>query len=217
MKSCATGIGVRFRKVIIPTGTRASGSSTRNRQLRHAVLNGAAYSLTYDVLDDFEPVALLSSYPLLIVSKNAVPARDLKELVVWLKTNGERTAQADRAARDASGRAPRSDDRCRAWLRRFERRRAVDALIGAQTAQHLFGIGDLPMLGELSVLNAPDIDGSVAEAFSGRRKPAKCTTVGRCMSSASGGALSARLPVPQLGYAGAGQGKPPVAARLRQS
>jgi hypothetical protein len=34
---------------------------------------------------------------------------------------------------------------------------------------------------------------------------------------ASGGALSARLPVPQLGYAGAGQGKPPVAARLRQS
>ena len=33
---------------------------------------------------------------------------------------------------------------------------------------------------------------------------------------AAGGALSARLPVPQLGHAGAGQGAPPVAARLRQ-
>jgi hypothetical protein len=60
----------------------------------------------------------------------------------------------------------------------------VDALIGAQTAQHLFGISDVPMLGELSVLNAPDIDGSVAEAFSGGRKPAKCIAVGRRMSGA---------------------------------
>ncbi len=33
---------------------------------------------------------------------------------------------------------------------------------------------------------------------------------------AAGGALSARLPVPQLGHAGAGQGEPPVAACLRQ-
>jgi hypothetical protein len=40
------------------------------------------------------------------------------------------------------------------------------------------------MLGELSVLNAPDIDGSVAEAFSGGWKAAKCTAVGRCMSGA---------------------------------
>ena len=57
-------------------------------------------------------------------------------------------------------------------------------LIGAQTAQHLFGISDVPMLGELSVLDAPDIDGSVAEALSGGWKPAKCTRVGRCMSGA---------------------------------
>src|SRR5215470_6156673 len=68
--------------------------------------------------------------------------------------------------------------------RRFERRRAVDALIGAQTAQHLFGLTDIPMLGELSVLNTPDIDCSIAEAFSSGWKPAKCTTVGRCMSGA---------------------------------
>src|SRR5262249_31069244 len=40
------------------------------------------------------------------------------------------------------------------------------------------------MLGELSVLDAPDIDGSEAEAFSGGRKPAKCAVVGRRMSGA---------------------------------
>src|SRR5262245_49329141 len=57
-------------------------------------------------------------------------------------------------------------------------------LIGAHTAQHLFGISDVPMLGELSVLHAPDIDGSVAEAFSGGRKPAKCAVVRRCVSGA---------------------------------
>jgi tripartite-type tricarboxylate transporter receptor subunit TctC len=52
----------------------------------HAV-NSLIYSLDYDVVKDFEPVALLLSSPYLIVSKNAVPASNLKELVAWLKAN----------------------------------------------------------------------------------------------------------------------------------
>ena len=40
------------------------------------------------------------------------------------------------------------------------------------------------MLGEPSVLHAPDVDGSIAEAFSSGRKPAKCTLVGRRVSGA---------------------------------
>jgi len=36
------------------------------------VLNGAIYMLQYDVLKDFEPVALLASNPQLIVAKNAI-------------------------------------------------------------------------------------------------------------------------------------------------
>lgn len=52
----------------------------------HAV-NSLIYSLDYDVVKDFEPVALLVSSPYLIVSKKAVPASDMKTLIAWLKAN----------------------------------------------------------------------------------------------------------------------------------
>jgi tripartite-type tricarboxylate transporter receptor subunit TctC len=51
------------------------------------VLNGAAYALSYDVLNDFAPVALISSNPLLIVTNRDVPAANLKELIAWIKAN----------------------------------------------------------------------------------------------------------------------------------
>ena len=49
------------------------------------VANGAIYKLGYDLVTDLEPVALLPSNPMIIVSKNAVPAKTLKELIEWLK------------------------------------------------------------------------------------------------------------------------------------
>jgi tripartite-type tricarboxylate transporter receptor subunit TctC len=48
------------------------------------VLNGAIYTLQYDVLKDFEPVALLATNPQLIVAKDATPAKNLNELIAWL-------------------------------------------------------------------------------------------------------------------------------------
>jgi tripartite-type tricarboxylate transporter receptor subunit TctC len=57
------------------------------------VLNGAIYSLQYDVLKDFEPIALLASNPQLIVAKKATPANDLKELIAWLKANPAKATQ----------------------------------------------------------------------------------------------------------------------------
>jgi tripartite-type tricarboxylate transporter receptor subunit TctC len=56
------------------------------------VLNGAAYTLSYDLLKDFEPVALFATNPLVIVTGNAVPARDLKELIAWIKANQDKIA-----------------------------------------------------------------------------------------------------------------------------
>jgi tripartite-type tricarboxylate transporter receptor subunit TctC len=50
------------------------------------VANGAIYKLGYDLVTDLEPVALLPSNPMIVVSKNAVPAKSLKELLEWLKT-----------------------------------------------------------------------------------------------------------------------------------
>ena len=92
--------------VIIENVTGAAGSIAVGRVARAApdgytlsignwgthVLNGALYALPYDLLKDFEPVALLSSNPLLIVAKKAMPADDLKGLIAWLKANPDKAS-----------------------------------------------------------------------------------------------------------------------------
>jgi tripartite-type tricarboxylate transporter receptor subunit TctC len=62
-------------------------------QYGNFVLNGAIYALPYDVLNDFAPVSVLASNPQIIVSKNAVPAKNLKELIAWLKANPAQATQ----------------------------------------------------------------------------------------------------------------------------
>jgi tripartite-type tricarboxylate transporter receptor subunit TctC len=49
------------------------------------VANGAIYKLGYDLVADLEPVVLLPSNPMVIVSTNAVPAKSLQELLAWLR------------------------------------------------------------------------------------------------------------------------------------
>jgi tripartite-type tricarboxylate transporter receptor subunit TctC len=49
------------------------------------VANGVIYKLGYDVVADFEPVVLLPSNLMVVVSKNSVPAKSLQELIAWLK------------------------------------------------------------------------------------------------------------------------------------
>jgi tripartite-type tricarboxylate transporter receptor subunit TctC len=51
------------------------------------VVNGAVYALPYDVVSDFEPVALLTSNPSMIITKKSMPANDLKGFIAWLKAN----------------------------------------------------------------------------------------------------------------------------------
>jgi tripartite-type tricarboxylate transporter receptor subunit TctC len=53
------------------------------------VVNGAIYNLQYDVLNDFEPVVLLPANPLFIAAKNTIPARNLSELLAWMKASKE--------------------------------------------------------------------------------------------------------------------------------
>jgi tripartite-type tricarboxylate transporter receptor subunit TctC len=49
------------------------------------VVNGAIYALNYDVVTDFEPVVLLPENPLFITSTKAIPAKNLVELIAWVK------------------------------------------------------------------------------------------------------------------------------------
>jgi tripartite-type tricarboxylate transporter receptor subunit TctC len=51
------------------------------------VLNGALYSLQYDVLHDFVPIALLGTTWFVLYARKTMSARDLSELIAWLHAN----------------------------------------------------------------------------------------------------------------------------------
>jgi len=53
----------------------------------------AVYSVPFDVLKDFQAVALLSFSPLVLVARKTLPAGNVKELIAWLRRNpGKATA-----------------------------------------------------------------------------------------------------------------------------
>jgi tripartite-type tricarboxylate transporter receptor subunit TctC len=54
------------------------------------VANGAIYSLDFDMLNDFEPIALVATQPFLIDARKTMPASNLKELIAWLKANPDK-------------------------------------------------------------------------------------------------------------------------------
>ena len=93
--------------VLIENVTGASGTIGVGRAVRAApdgytvsignwpshVVNGAIYSLPYDLLKDFAPVARLPSNPYVIVARKDLPAKDLKELIAWLKANPDKATE----------------------------------------------------------------------------------------------------------------------------
>ena len=56
------------------------------------VINGAVYTLPYDVRKDLEPVAMIATNPQILITKNALPAKDLKELIAWFKANQDKAS-----------------------------------------------------------------------------------------------------------------------------
>ncbi len=87
--------------VVVENTTGAGGSIGVGRVVRAApdgyvlgighigthVVNGAIYNLQYDLLNDLAPVAMIATNPQIIVSKNAIPAKDLKELLEYIRTH----------------------------------------------------------------------------------------------------------------------------------
>ena len=66
------------------------------------VANGAIYKLNYDLVSDLEPIVLLPSNPMIVVSKNAVPAKTLPELLSWLKSRPQPASAGTAGAGSAS-------------------------------------------------------------------------------------------------------------------
>ncbi len=62
------------------------GTSTTN------MLLGGLYPLPFDLINDIAPILLIASEPLMIVGKKDTPAKDLKELIAWLKANPDKAS-----------------------------------------------------------------------------------------------------------------------------
>jgi len=108
--------GTLGQRIIVENVAGAAGSIGAGRVARAApdghtlglgqwgthVLNGVLYSLTYDVINDFEPVSLIAESPLLVVARKSLPAKDLTELIAWLKANREKASQGTSGVGGAS-------------------------------------------------------------------------------------------------------------------
>lgn len=54
------------------------------------VVNPAIYPLSFDILEDFEPLAFIATNPQLLVSRKDFPATDLKGLIEYAKANSDK-------------------------------------------------------------------------------------------------------------------------------
>lgn len=83
----------------------ASGTLGTNRAVRAApdgyticvggwafsVLNGAIFTLPYDLANDFEPIGVIERHSFMIAARRDFPAKDLQELIALLKASPETT------------------------------------------------------------------------------------------------------------------------------
>jgi tripartite-type tricarboxylate transporter receptor subunit TctC len=58
------------------------------------VVNPVTYDLAVDVMNDFAPIALLADTPQIIIARKDFPAKDVHELVAWLKANPDKAQAA---------------------------------------------------------------------------------------------------------------------------
>jgi tripartite-type tricarboxylate transporter receptor subunit TctC len=61
----------------------------------HAVATVLYAKLAYDAVKDFEPIGLVADVPQTLVAKKGFPARDLKELIAYVKANGDKVSLAN--------------------------------------------------------------------------------------------------------------------------
>jgi tripartite-type tricarboxylate transporter receptor subunit TctC len=66
------------------------------------VMNGALYSLPYNLVNDFEPIALVTVQPYMVVARKTMPGDDLKGLIAWLRANPGKASAGTQGAGGSS-------------------------------------------------------------------------------------------------------------------
>src|SRR5438105_1011100 len=93
--------GALGQSVVVENPTGAAGTIGTGRVARAApdgytvilghwqthVVNGATYTLPFDVVKDFEPISLVADCPVWFVGKATLPPKNLGELIAWMKEN----------------------------------------------------------------------------------------------------------------------------------
>ena len=66
------------------------------------VMNGALYALPYNLVDDFEPITLVTVQPYMVVARKTMPGDDLKGLIAWLHANPGKASAGTQGAGGSS-------------------------------------------------------------------------------------------------------------------
>jgi tripartite-type tricarboxylate transporter receptor subunit TctC len=89
------------QSVVVENPTGAAGTIGTGRVARSApdgytlilghwqthVVNGATYTLPFDLVKDFEPISLVADCPVWFVARADLLPKDLSELIAWMKQN----------------------------------------------------------------------------------------------------------------------------------
>ncbi|TCS68603.1 tripartite-type tricarboxylate transporter receptor subunit TctC [Sulfuritortus calidifontis] len=92
-------------------GTLAAGRVARSapdgytiflHHIGHSTAPSLYRKLPYDAINDFEPIGLVTSVPMTIVARKDFPAKDIKELIAYVKANKDKVTYANAGLGSAS-------------------------------------------------------------------------------------------------------------------
>ncbi|NWG87457.1 MAG: tripartite tricarboxylate transporter substrate binding protein BugD [Hydrogenophilaceae bacterium] len=92
-------------------GTLAAGRVARSdpdgytiflHHIGHSTAPSLYRKLAYDAINDFEPIGLVTSVPMTIVARKDFPAKDIKELIAYVKTHKDKVTYANAGIGSAS-------------------------------------------------------------------------------------------------------------------
>jgi tripartite-type tricarboxylate transporter receptor subunit TctC len=106
----AQGMGEALGQTIVVENTGGAGGTIGEGRISRAtpdgytigigqwgtnVATGAIYKLPYDLMKDFEPIGLIATQPFFIVARKTMPANNLKELIAYLRANGDKVNEGN--------------------------------------------------------------------------------------------------------------------------
>jgi tripartite-type tricarboxylate transporter receptor subunit TctC len=101
----AQGMGEALGQTVVVENTTGAGGTIGEGRISRAapdgytfgigqwgtnVATGAIYNLPYDLMKDFEPIGLIATQPFFITARKTMPANNLKELIAWLREQGDK-------------------------------------------------------------------------------------------------------------------------------